>query len=110
LDGWQKLADKFGRKKLSERPGPGHSTARAGYPVTEWLAMLWNGAMDYLRGDDAAAKLYLPQDHAPKTGEIFTNPDPGLVACSKLRHMGDDAFYKGEISKKILERSSATVA
>src|SRR5258708_6602571 len=75
VDGWQKLADKFGRKKLSDDLAPAIQTARAGYPVTEWVAMYWNGATDYLRGDDAAAKLYLPQDHAPKTGDVFTNPD-----------------------------------
>src|SRR5260370_6433663 len=102
VDGWQKLEDKFGRKKLSDDLAPAIQTARAGYPVTEWVAMYWNGATDYLRGDDAAAKLYLPQDHAPKTGDIFTNPDLAWSLQQIAAH-GRDAFYKGEISKKILE-------
>src|SRR5258708_30858523 len=85
VDGWQKLADKFGRKKLSEDLAPAIQTARAGYPVTEWVAMYWNGATDYLRGDDAAAKLYLEKDHAPKTGGILTKPD---LACARERVWG----------------------
>src|SRR5258707_6633850 len=108
VDGWQKLADKFGRKKLSEDLAPAIQTARAGYPVTEWVAMYWNGATDYLRGDDAAAKLYLAQDHAPKTGDIFTNPDLAW-SLQQIAVHGRDAFYKGEISKKYLIPSSATV-
>jgi gamma-glutamyltranspeptidase/glutathione hydrolase len=102
VDGWQKLADKFGRKKLSDDLAPAIQTARAGFPVTEWVAMYWNGATDYLRGDDAAAKLYLPQDHSPKTGDIFTNPDLAWSLQQIAAH-GRDAFYKGDISKKILE-------
>src|SRR5216110_1485515 len=39
VDGWQKLADKFSRKKLSEDLAPAIRTAREGFPVTEWVAM-----------------------------------------------------------------------
>jgi gamma-glutamyltranspeptidase/glutathione hydrolase len=102
VDGWQKLADKFGRKKLGDDLAPAIQTARAGFPVTEWVAMYWNAAVDYLRGDDAAAKLYLPQDHPPKTGDIFANQDLAWSLQQIATH-GRDAFYKGEISKKILE-------
>ncbi|MFI5098227.1 MAG: gamma-glutamyltransferase, partial [Candidatus Acidiferrales bacterium] len=75
VDGWQKLADKFGRKKLSEDLAAAINTAQNGYPVTEWVAMYWATAVDYLRGDETAAKLYLPQDRPPKTGEVFRNPE-----------------------------------
>jgi len=102
VDGWQKLADKFGRKKLSDDLAPAVQTARGGFPVTEWVAMYWNGATDYLRGDDAATKLYLPQDHSPKAGDIFVNPDLA-GSLQQIAAHGRDAFYKGEISKKILE-------
>ena len=102
VEGWQKLADKFGRKKLSDDLAPAVQTARGGFPVTEWVAMYWNGATDYLRGDDAATKLYLPQDHSPKAGDIFVNPDLA-GSLQQIAAHGRDAFYKGEISKKILE-------
>jgi gamma-glutamyltranspeptidase / glutathione hydrolase len=102
VDGWQKLVDKFGRKKLADDLAPAIQTARSGFPVTEWVAMYWNGAVDYLRGDDAATKLYLPQDRPPKPGDIFANPDLAW-SLQQIAARGRDAFYKGEISRKILE-------
>jgi gamma-glutamyltranspeptidase/glutathione hydrolase len=102
VEGWQKLADKFGRKKLSEDLTPAIETAKNGYPVTEWVAIYWAGSVDYLRGDDQATKVYLPNDRTPKTGEIFRNPDLAWSLQQVAEH-GKDAYYKGEISKRILE-------
>jgi gamma-glutamyltranspeptidase / glutathione hydrolase len=102
VEGWQKLAEKFGRKKLSEDLAPAIQTAKNGYPVTEWVAMYWAGSVDYLRGDDEATKVYLPNDHPPKLGEIFRNPDLAWSLQQVAEH-GRDAYYKGEISKRILE-------
>jgi len=75
VDGWQKLADKFGRKKLAEDLAVAIRTAQDGFPVPEWTAAYWAGEMDHLRTDEAAAKMYLPGDRAPKVGELFRNPD-----------------------------------
>jgi gamma-glutamyltranspeptidase / glutathione hydrolase len=102
VEGWQKLADKFGRKKLADDLAAAVQTSRDGYPVTEWEALYWASKVDYLRGDEEAAKVYLPQDHAPKTGEVFRNPDLSWSLQQIATH-GRDAYYKGEISKKILE-------
>ncbi len=101
VEGWQKLADKFGRKKLSEDLAPAIQTAKNGYPVTEWVAMYWASTVDYLRGDDQAAKVYLPNDRPPKTGEIFRNPDLAW-SLQQIADHGKDAYYKGEIGKRIL--------
>src|SRR5580704_4230366 len=97
VDGWQKLADKFGRKKLSEDLTAAINTAQNGFPVTEWVAMYWAGSVDLLRGDDAATKLYLPNDRPPKLGELFRNPDLANSLQQIAAH-GRDAFYSGEIS------------
>jgi gamma-glutamyltranspeptidase / glutathione hydrolase len=102
VDGWQKLADKFGRKKLSEDLAPAIQTAKNGYPVTEWVAMYWAGSTDFLRGDDEAAKVYLPNDRPPKAGEVFHNPDLAW-SLQQIADHGRDAYYKGEISKRLLE-------
>ena len=82
VDGWQKLADKFGRKKLGEDLAPAIQTARDGFPVPEWDALYWAGEVDYLHGDEAATATYLPNDHPPKLGEIFRNPDLADFAAS----------------------------
>src|SRR5262250_2360554 len=75
VDGWQKLADKFGRKKLSDDLDQAIRIAREGYPVPELTAMYWSLAQDKLRENEEAARVYLPKDHAPKIAEIFSNLD-----------------------------------
>jgi gamma-glutamyltranspeptidase/glutathione hydrolase len=102
VDGWQKLADKFGRKKLAEDLEAAIQTAKNGYPVTEWVAMYWAGDADYLRGDGEATKVYLPNDHAPKLGEVFHNPDLAW-SLQQIAEHGRDAYYKGEIANRVLE-------
>jgi gamma-glutamyltranspeptidase/glutathione hydrolase len=102
VDGWQKLADKFGRKKLNEDLAAAIQTAQAGFPVSEWVAAYWAANADYLRGEDVAAKLYLPSDRPPKVGDIFRNPDLAW-SLQQIAEHGRDAYYKGEISRRILE-------
>ena len=102
VDGWQKLADKFGRKKLAEDLAPAIRTAQEGFPVPEWTAAYWAAEVDLLRSDEAAAQVYLPGDHAPKVGEVFRNADLA-GSLQQIAEHGRDAFYKGEISRKIVE-------
>src|SRR5713101_4963601 len=102
VDGWQKLADKFGRKKLAEDLAAAIRTAQDGFPVPEWTAGYWAAGVDYLRRDEAAAQTYLPGDRAPRVGEVFRNPDLAWSLQQIAQH-GRDAFYKGEIGAKILE-------
>ncbi len=112
VDGWQKLADKFGRKKLAEVLAPAIRAAEEGFPVTEWVSSIWAPNADLLRNDEAAAGTYLIQDHTPKVGEVFRNADLAWSLRQIAQH-GRDAFYKGEIAKKILEamkRHNGTMA
>src|SRR6266705_521824 len=102
VDGWQKLADKFGRKKLAEDLAAAIRTAQDGFPVPEWTAAYWAGDVDYLRTDETAAKTYLPGDRAPKVGEVVRNPDLAW-SLEQIAQHGREAFYKGEIAAKILE-------
>lgn len=102
VEGWQKLADKFGRRKLGEDLEAAIETAKNGYPVTEWVAMYWAGNADYLRGDAEAAKVYLPGDRPPKAGEIFRNPELAW-SLQQIAEHGRDAYYKGEIGQRVLE-------
>src|SRR5882762_3881511 len=102
VDGWQKLADKFGRKKLAEDLAAAIRTAQDGFPVPEWTAAYWAAEVDYLRTDETAAKTYLPGDRAPKMGEVFRNPELAW-SLEQIAQHGRQAFYKGEISAKILD-------
>lgn len=101
VDGWQKLADKFGRKKLSEDLAAAISTARNGFPVPEITASYWAAEVDALRSNEAATKVFLPNDRSPKIGELFRNEDLA-ASLQEIALHGRDAFYKGEIAAKIL--------
>ena len=104
VDGWQKLLDRFGKKKLSEVLAPTIRTAGDGFPITEWISGLWAANADLLRGNEAAARTYLPDNQAPALGQIFRNPD--LARSLRLIAQGGrDAFYKGGIAKSIVETS-----
>src|SRR6202521_1827205 len=102
VDGWQKLADRFGLKKLGEDLAAAIKIAQDGFPVPEMTAAVWATQTDLLRGDSAASETYLIKDHTPHTGEVFANPDLAWSLQQIAAH-GRDAFYKGEIAKKILE-------
>jgi gamma-glutamyltranspeptidase/glutathione hydrolase len=102
VDGWQKLADKFGRKKLAEDLAAAIRTAKDGFPVPEWTAAYWAAEVDYLRTDETATKTYLPGDRAPKVGEVFSNPELAW-SLEQIAQHGKEAFYKGEIAAKILD-------
>ncbi len=101
VDGWQKLSDKFGRKKLAEDLSAAIAMARNGFPVPEMDVAYWGAAVDLLRSNEAVSKLYLPGDRPPKVGEIFRNEDLAWSLRQIAEH-GRDAYYKGEIARKIL--------
>jgi gamma-glutamyltranspeptidase / glutathione hydrolase len=104
VDGWQKLLDRFGKKKFSDVLAAAIRSAEDGFPVTEWTSGIWAGHADFLRGNEAAAQTYLPDNRAPAVGQIFRNPD--LARSLRLIAQGGrDAFYKGELAKKIVETS-----
>src|SRR5579863_8204737 len=96
VDGWQKLLDRFGAKKLPDVLAPAIRTAEEGFPVTEWTGALWKDNAGELQANDAAVQTYLPGGRAPAVGEVFRNPD----LAHSLRLIADggrDAYYKGEI-------------
>ncbi|MCL4790178.1 MAG: gamma-glutamyltransferase, partial [Verrucomicrobia bacterium] len=75
VDGWQKLLDRFGRKKMSALLAPSIRLAEEGFPVTEIFSDYWVASEGKLRKDTNAARVYLPGGRAPKPGEVIRNPD-----------------------------------
>jgi gamma-glutamyltranspeptidase/glutathione hydrolase len=105
VDGWQKLLDRFGKKKLPEVLAPAIQIAQDGYPVTEWIAQHFASSVDLLRDNENAAKTFLISDRAPRLGEMMRNPDLAW-SLRQIAQGGRDAFYKGEITKRILALSA----
>jgi gamma-glutamyltranspeptidase / glutathione hydrolase len=106
VDGWQKLADRFGRKKLRDDLAPAIQTARDGFPVPEWDAAYWLDSVKDLQTNEAAAKTFLPGGRAPQVGEVFRNPDLAW-SLEQVAAGGRDAYYQGPIAAKLLAAMKA---
>jgi len=104
VDGWQKLLERFGRKKLAEVLAPAIRTAEDGFPVTEMVVGAWVKELDLLRANQNAAQTYLISDRAPGVGEVFRNPDLAW-SYRQIAAGGPDALYKGEIARRMVELS-----
>ncbi len=109
---WQDLLARHGTRPLAAALAPAIEAAERGYPVTEIVAMLWQGAEPHLRrppvwtgtgladgpGQAAATEL-LPGGRAPRTGEIVRLP----TLAATLREVaagGADAFYRGSFADR----------
>jgi len=101
VDGWDKLLTKFGRMKFADVLAPAIAHAEEGFAVGEVVGVFWHDSEKTLKADDATAKTYLINGHVPAVGEIFKNPDLAWT-YKQIAAKGRDAFYKGEITKKIL--------
>jgi gamma-glutamyltranspeptidase/glutathione hydrolase len=105
VDGWQKMLDRFGKKKMNEVLAPAIQVAEDGYPVTEWIAQHFTNNVDLLRDNEEAAKTFLISDRAPRLGEVLRNPDLAW-SLRQIAQGGRDAFYRGEITKRIVALSA----
>jgi gamma-glutamyltranspeptidase/glutathione hydrolase len=100
VDGWFELHKKFGKIPMRELLQPAIGYARNGFPVTEIIAEGWARNAKVLQKYPGFAEVYMPNGRAPVKGEIFKNP---LLAStlSAIAEGGRDAFYKGDIAKRI---------
>ncbi len=104
VDGWDKLLRRFGRKDFAEVLGPAIAYAEGGFPVAEIVSTLWRDSEKELRADPESARTYLVGERAPGTGEMFRNPGLAWTYRQVAQH-GRDAFYKGEVARRILAAS-----
>ncbi len=105
VEGWQRLLDRFGRKRFSEVLAPAIRLADEGFPVTEMISEHWAGAKSTFREDPAGLRTFAPAGHTPKLGEIFRNPDLA-ESYRQIASRGRKAFYEGAIAKRILKCSA----
>jgi gamma-glutamyltranspeptidase/glutathione hydrolase len=104
VDGWEELRRRFGTKSFAELLKPAIDYAEQGFPVSEVIAGGWQASAKSLSEWPDSAKTYLIDGRAPETGEIFKNPNLGR-SYRLIAQRGRDAFYQGEIARKIVEFS-----
>ena len=99
--GWDALRAKLGSLPLSELLAPAIFYADESFPVTDVIAAHWAVLADKIGADPNAAKTYLPNGRAPRSGELFRNPE----LADSLRRIGTSGtagFYEGPTADAIL--------
>jgi gamma-glutamyltranspeptidase/glutathione hydrolase len=105
VDGWEKLHRRYGKLPWAELFRPAIYYAEQGFPVTEWIATYWSAAVEKLRNEPDAARLFLPGGKSPGVGDLFRNPDLGK-ALRLVAEGGAKAFYEGPIAEAMLRTSA----
>ena len=99
--GWFDLAERFGTRPIAELLEPAIEYAERGFAVSEVIAADWKASAESLSQWPDSAATYLPGGRSPAEGEIFRNPH--LAAGYRaIAAGGRDAFYRGEIARKIV--------
>jgi gamma-glutamyltranspeptidase/glutathione hydrolase len=99
--GWSMLLERFGRMPLSRVLESAIVLAADGFPVAEITSEEWHNQEAFLRGDPEASRTFLPAGRPLSFGAIFRNPDLAWT-YQQLAADGADAFYRGEIGRRIV--------
>src|SRR5687767_1152141 len=100
VDGWFELHGKFGKLPMKDLLQPAIAYARDGFPVTEVIAEGWALNARNLQKYPGFAEVFMPNGRAPAKGEVFRNPHLANTLAA-IAEGGRDAFYKGDIAKRI---------
>ncbi len=80
--------------------------ASEGFPVSEIIASQWQAAVPLLSQYPASARTYLIDGKAPCAGDVHRQPNLART-LQLLAAEGREAFYGGEIARRIVEFSQA---
>jgi gamma-glutamyltranspeptidase/glutathione hydrolase len=102
VSGWESLRARFGTRPLAQLLDPAVVAAEEGVPVPEVIAGYWKASeKDLAKWPDSAAAFLIDGQRAPREGEIMKLPRMA-ASLRTIAAGGRDAFYKGEIAKKIV--------
>ena len=103
--GWSLLLNRFGRKSFADVLSSAIAAAEEGFPVSEIVAGEWAASEAVLRSDPNATQTFLQAGRAPVAGELFRNAHLGWT-YRQISEGGGDAFYRGEIARRLLNCSA----
>ncbi|BDY05634.1 gamma-glutamyltransferase [Ferrimonas sp. YFM] len=100
VDGWFELHGRFGKLPMKSILAPAIDYSEKGFPVSELIAYYMNRSAPRLSPYPGFKETFMPDGKMPQKGEIFRNPDLAY-SYRLLADEGRDAFYKGEIARRI---------
>ena len=107
IDAFFEVQRRHGKLTFAEVLEPAIAYADTGFPVSEVIASQWQAAVPLLSQFPTSAQTYLPDGKAPQAGDVHRQPHlAGTLRM--LAAEGRDAFYRGEIARRIVQFSQAT--
>ena len=106
VSGWVALSKRFGSLPFSELFGPAIDYAERGYLVSPTVARQWESQAPRFQSEQGFADAFMPGGRAPRAGELFRFPAQART-LRLIAESGGDAFYRGELSEKMVAASQA---
>ena len=107
IDAFVEVQRRHGKLTFAEVLEPAIYYASEGFPVSEIIAQQWQAAVPVLRQFPATAQNYLIDGKAPQAGDVHRQPNLART-LQLLASEGKDAFYRGDIARRIVQFSQAT--
>ncbi|WP_269533445.1 gamma-glutamyltransferase [Chitinimonas sp. BJYL2] len=100
VDGWFSLHQRFGKLPMDQILAPTIRYAREGFPVSDVISYYWRRNVQTLIKYPGIREQFTRDGVGPAKGQMWTNPNLANT-YEALAKGGRDAFYKGEIARKI---------
>lgn len=101
IDAWWQLLRDHGTRDLGAVLRPAITYARDGYPIHSRIHADWSDAVDLLRLDPTAKRIFLPGGQAPGVGMLHRQPE--LAATLELiAAQGREGFYNGPVAEDMV--------
>ncbi len=106
VDGWAELHKRFGALPWAQIFEPVIESARAGILVPPVIASGWVKGAEDLKDFPGFKDVFMPDGDAPIAGSTFKNAALADT-LEQIAAQGRDAFYSGDIAKKLVSFLSA---
>jgi gamma-glutamyltranspeptidase/glutathione hydrolase len=104
VDAFVEAQRRHGKLTFADVLEPAIYYASEGFPVSEIIASQWQAAVPLLSQCVASAQTYLLDGKAPRAGQVHRQPNLARTLAI-LAAEGRDAFYRGDIARRIVQFS-----
>ncbi len=106
VSAWMALSQRFGKLQFMDLFVPAIVYADKGFAVSPITAKNWATQAEKYSQSPDFAPAFMPNGRPPKAGELFRFPDQAY-SLSMIGASKGEAFYRGELAKKIVAHSQA---
>ena len=104
VDTWFALHQKWGKLPVAELLAPAIGYAEDGFPLSYRMSRVCQNNAPTLRPFPDSARIWLPDNTPPVPGQTMLQPELAWT-LKQIANGGRDAFYNGEIARRVLEYS-----